>query len=209
MATTNTNIDQIGVLKDVVDFLKSDRTGTDSSDDGVVNQLKLSNVNEWKEFNDNQVVPLRIEQYVMYATLLNEQQDLYSKNTTLTDNQQTQLNMIDRVLSDFHNKGFGSLREFQSTDYKIQHTNLYIRYIKYATLMLSIVFIMIALTMMGLFDKTITVIVSSFMILVFMLFVLLNFQQNRVRRKYDWDKLYWKSPKNYKKENSCKVLGLY
>jgi len=172
--------------------------------------LREQNVRDWKEFNDNQVVPLRIEQFIMYATLLNEQQDLLQKNQTITDNQKMQLNMVNRILSDFHNKGYGSMREFQSLDYNIHHKTLQINIIKYTTLLASIIFLMFGLTMIGIFNQNVTVTVTSMLIIVYLLVIFMQFKQNQVRRKYDWNKIYWKSPvKPEKNADTCKFLGLF
>jgi hypothetical protein len=195
--------DEIETLLDFSNQMKS----TAESD---TDNLRAQNVRDWKEFNDNQVVPLRIEQFIMYATLLNEQQDLFAKNTTLTENQTIQLNMVNRILSDFHNKGYGSMREFQSLDYNIHHKTLQINIIKYTTLLASIVFLMFGLTMIGIFNQNVTATVTSVLIITYMLVIFMQFKQNQVRRKYDWNKIYWKSPvKAQKNADTCKFLGLF
>lgn len=195
--------DEIQTLLDFSNYSKGDKnTATD--------ELLKQNVSDWKEFNDNQVVPLRIEQFIMYATLLNEQQDLLSKNQTITDNQKMQLDMVNRILSDFHNKGYGSMREFQSLDYNIHHKTLQINIIKYTTLLASIVFLMFGLTMIGIFNQNVTATVTSMLIITYMLVIFMQFKQNQVRRKYDWNKIYWKSPvKPQKNADTCKFLGLF
>ena len=207
MSTDSGTNNPVQVLKDVSDGYKNPPTVQSEIN---VFDVKKQNVNEWKTFNDNQVVPLRIEQYIMYATLLNEQQDLNAKNVTLTDNQKVQLGMVDRILSDFHNKGYGSMREFQSLDYNLHHKDLQISTIKYTTLLASVIFLMIGLTMMGIFDETVTATVTSIMIIVYFLVVFMQYKQNQVRRKYDWNKIYWKSPVTPKKTaDTCKFLGLF
>ena len=195
--------DEIQTLLDFSNYSKGDKnTATD--------ELLKQNVSDWKEFNDNQVVPLRIEQFIMYATLLNEQQDLLSKNQTITDNQKMQLDMVNRILSDFHNKGYGSMREFQSLDYNIHHKTLQINIIKYTTLLASIVFLMFGLTMIGIFNQNVTATVTSMLIITYILVIFMQFKQNQVRRKYDWNKIYWKSPvKPQKNADTCKFLGLF
>ena len=195
--------DEIQTLLDFSNYSKGDKnTATD--------ELLKQNVSDWKEFNDNQVVPLRIEQFIMYATLLNEQQDLLSKNQTITDNQKMQLDMVNRILSDFHNKGYGSMREFQSLDYNIHHKTLQINIIKYTTLLASIIFLMFGLTMIGIFNQNVTATVTSMLIITYMLVIFMQFKQNQVRRKYDWNKIYWKSPvKPQKNADTCKFLGLF
>uniref|UniRef100_A0A6C0CUU6 Uncharacterized protein n=1 Tax=viral metagenome TaxID=1070528 RepID=A0A6C0CUU6_9ZZZZ len=172
--------------------------------------LRKTSVDEWKEFNDNQVVALRIEQFIMYATLLNEQQDLYAKNKTLTENQDIQLELVQRILSDFHNKGYGSMREFQSLDYNLHYKDLQISTIKYTVLLASIIFLMIGMTMIGLFNQTVTATASSILLMIYLLILILQFKQNQIRRKYDWNKIYWKSPvKPQKNADTCKFLGLF
>lgn len=197
------NSEEIQTLLDFSNYSKGD--GNEATD-----ELLKQNVSDWKEFNDNQVVPLRIEQFIMYATLLNEQQDLLSKNQTITDNQKMQLNMVNRILSDFHNKGYGSMREFQSLDYNIHHKTLQINIIKYTTLLASIIFLMFGLTMIGIFNQNVTATVTSMLIITYMLVIFMQFKQNQVRRKYDWNKIYWKSPvKPQKNADTCKFLGLF
>jgi len=198
---------EINTLQRMSYGMKVDTAG---DDENTTFSLRKQNVDEWKEFNDNQVVPLRIEQYVMYATLLNEQQDLYAKNTTLTENQRIQLDMVSRILSDFHNKGYGSMREFQSLDYNLHYKDLQISTIKYTTLLASIIFMMLGLTMIGTFNYNVTATVSTILVIIYFLILLLQFKQNQVRRKYDWNKIYWKSPvKPQKNADTCKFLGLF
>lgn len=198
-----TNSEEIKTLLDFSNQMK----GTESE---ATDELREQNVKDWKEFNDNQVVPLRIEQFIMYATLLNEQQDLLQKNQTITDNQKMQLNMVNRILSDFHNKGYGSMREFQSLDYNIHYKTLQINIIKYTTLLASIIFLMFGLTMIGIFNQNVTATVTSMLIIVYLLVIFMQFKQNQVRRKYDWNKIYWKSPvKPEKNADTCKFLGLF
>ena len=197
--------DEIDTLLDFSKLSKNDPARNSDTED-----LLRQNIRDWKEFNDNQVVPLRIEQFVMYATLLNEQQDLYAKNITLTDNQKIQLNMVNRILSDFHNKGYGSMREFQSLDYNIHYKTLQISIIKYTTLLASIVFLMFGLTMIGIFNQNVTATVTSMLIIIYLLVIFMQFKQNQLRRKYDWNKIYWKSPVKHKKNaDTCKFLGLF
>jgi len=195
-----------GEIQTLLDFSNQMKGTTNEETD----DLRAQNVRDWKEFNDNQVVPLRIEQFIMYATLLNEQQDLLEKNKTITDNQKIQLNMVNRILSDFHNKGYGSMREFQSLDYNIHYKTLQINIIKYTTLLASVVFLMFGLTMIGIFNQNVTATVTSILIIIYMLVIFMQFKQNQVRRKYDWNKIYWKSPvKHEKNADTCKFLGLF
>ena len=205
------NSQEIDALQRMSKQMKDDSITSDSTNTAYQTfTLRKKNVDEWKEFNDNQVVPLRIEQYVMYATLLNEQQDLYAKNTTLTKNQEIQTDMVKRILSDFHNKGYGSMREFQSLDYNLHHKDLQISTIKYTTLLASIIFLMLGLTMIGTFNFNVTATVSTILVIIYFLILLLQFKQNQVRRKYDWNKIYWKSPvKPERNADTCKFLGLF
>lgn len=200
-ATFYPNDNEIAVIKAVSDAMKNNVV---LSGENNINALKVKNVNEWKLFNDNQVVPLRIEQYIMYAALLNEQQDLYAKNTTLTENQTTQVNMIDRILSDFHNKGYGSMREFQAYDYKVNLKKMQIKYVLRSTVVMAVLLILVGLTKMGVLDSLATIILGGFIILAYIVLIFLEFKQNQIRRKYDWDKMYWKSPSEGRiKSNEC------
>lgn len=199
---TSDEVRSVEALIQVSNLYKTTSTGSESA------PVHKKNVADWKDFYDSQVIPLRLEQRIMHATLLNEQQDLYSKNTTLTDNQHVQLGMVDRILSDFNNKGYGSMRKFQLMDYKINLKNLHITFIKYITLLSAIIFVMLGLTMMGLLDANLTVMMSTIIFIIFIIIVILNLKQNQTRRRYNWNNIHWKSPKSYpnSKSKTCKLF---
>lgn len=179
----------------VLELVSADKKTTATN----VGELREKNYANWKSFNDSQVAPLRIEQYIVYSALLNEQQDLYAKNTTLTDNQKVQLEMIERIVSDFHNKGYGSMRDYQTVDYKVKELRLYIQFVKYALTVACILILIMGLSMMGVFNPAMAGVVSAIISIVFISYVALAYSQIRNRRKYEWDKMYWKAPKGTRK----------
>jgi ABC-type oligopeptide transport system ATPase subunit len=65
------------------------------------------------------------------GTLITEQTDLLHKNKLITTHQEDQLKVVDRVISDFYNKGYNSLRSYQSLDRKLNENEFKLRLIKH------------------------------------------------------------------------------
>ena len=92
------------------------------------------------------------------------------------------------------------MRQYQLTDYKINETRNRMHFVKYAFLMFSIIGIIAGLelrTRAGLPDNSLPIsqgflITASVIMMLTYLFVLLMHQkQNKMRKKYNWNKLYW------------------
>ena len=148
----------------------------------------------YRKFMDNDLIPSRIEASMNLSMLLAEQTDLRNKNKTLTEYQQSQLKVIDRIISDFHNKGYTSLRSFQSLDYKVNEKQFQARFLKYTFMLVSFIFILVGLSMMNEGYKSIALLLGSSTIIIYFIILYLNIRQNMMRYKYDWEKLYWKQP---------------
>lgn len=156
----------------------------------------------FRKFMDNDLIPARIEAAMNLGLLMAEQTDLRNKNKTLTEYQSAQLKVIDRIISDFHNKGYTSLRSFQSLDYKVNEKKFQLRFIKYTFMLVSFLFILVGLAMMNEGYKTIAVMIGSTLIIIYFIILYLNIRQNMLRYKYDWEKIYWKPPTHLNK-NTC------
>jgi len=108
--------------------------------------------------------------------------------------------VIKNILHDFNNLNYINMRQYQLTDYKINETRNRMHFVKYAFLMFSIIGIIAGLelrTRAGLPDNSLPIsqgflITASVIMMLTYLFVLLMHQkQNKMRKKYNWNKLYW------------------
>jgi len=154
----------------------------------------------WLEFIGNKIIPLRIQQSVINSNLTSDQADLATKNNSIVKLQKEQMSVIDRVITDFYNKGFTSLRNFQSIDYKLQNKEFQLKYIKYAFISIAFNSIIIGISLLGYFDITIAFVIAFVNGFIYLMMLLLEIRQNRSRMKYEWDKMYFKGPK---KNASC------
>lgn len=154
----------------------------------------------WLEFIGNNIIPLRIEQSVINSNLTTDQADLANKNSSIVNLQKEQMSVIDRVITDFYNKGYTSLRNFQSTDYKLQHKEFQLKYIKYAFICIAFNSVLLGFSLLGLMDMTVALVVAFVLGCYYLIMLFLEVGQNRTRMKYEWDKMYFKGPK---KESKC------
>ena len=172
----------------------------------IVNNRDESNYaeafNKWRKYLDNTVLPFRIHSSIMVGNLATEQSDLKNKNNTLVNVQKEQLKVVDRVVSDFYNKGFSSFRSFQRKDYKINHKEFQIRQLKYSFIIFAISMILLGLSIIGKMSITVASTIIAILVVLYSIFFYLKVQQNRMRRKYEWGKMYYKGPKSEDKCNS-------
>jgi type IV secretory pathway VirB3-like protein len=151
--------------------------------------------NKYRAYFDNTVMPFRIHGAVMVGNLSTEQSELANKNQTLVNVQREQLNVIDRVVTDFYNKGFSSFRSFQRKDFKINHREFQIRHLTYSFMIFAISMILLGLSLMGKMNMAVSSSIIAMLVISYSIFFYLKVQQNRMRRKYEWDKMYYKGPK--------------
>lgn len=149
----------------------------------------------YRLYVDNTVMPFRVHGAVMVGNLSTEQSELANKNQTLVNVQRDQLKVIDRVVSDFYNKGFSSFRSFQRKDFKINHKEFQIRHLKYSFMIFAMSMILLGLSLMGKMNITVASSIIATLVISYSIFFYLKVQQNRMRRKYEWDKMYYKGPK--------------
>ena len=172
------------------------------SGEAIDNNLVYSE-QRYRRHMDNSKIPTRIETaYQVSLLLLAEQEDLRNKNETLTEYQQSQLDVIDRIISEFHNKGYSSMRTFQAFDYKLHEKEFQERFLKYSFLLVSFIFILVGLVMMYDDYKNIAMIFGILLISIYFILLYLNVRQNMMRYKYNWEKIYWKPP-NFSKSKVC------
>jgi hypothetical protein len=130
-------------------------------------------------------------------------------------NNSNKVEVIDSILKDFNNMNYVNMRRYQLTDYKINETRNKTHFIKYAFLIASII------GLLGGFKLRTGVIpysenylpingtvfygVSIVLILGFVTMFILHQKQNQIRRKYNWNKLYWNVKATHDNESKYKI----
>jgi hypothetical protein len=108
--------------------------------------------------------------------------------------------IVQSILHDYNNMNYVNMRKYQLTDYKLQESRNKMHFIKYGFLILSIIGILGGLTLRGkdtsvknAFAITQDMFIGGSVILIVSYFTvyLLHQKQNMIRKKYNWDKLYW------------------
>ena len=194
MAVNDTLKDKLHYIAKLIQNNKNDYTWESSFD-------------RWRQFIDNQLIPTRIEQSTLVANLAAEQADLKNKNETLVKIQSDQLSVIDRVVNDFYNRGYSSLRSFQSTDYKINEKDFQIQFLKYGFILSALSSILIGLSMLNYIPKSISSAIISVLFILYFIILIMKVRHNRLRLKYEWNKVYYKGPKTDTKK--CPDNNLY
>jgi hypothetical protein len=108
--------------------------------------------------------------------------------------------VVQSILHDYNNMNYVNMRKYQLTDYKLQESRNKMHFIKYGFLILSIIGILGGLTLRGkdtsvrnAFSITQDMFIGGSLILIvsYLTVYLLHQKQNMIRKKYNWDKLYW------------------
>lgn len=163
---------------------------------------KLSkSLEKWLQYIGQDIMPRRIEQNVISSNLINEQIDLTSKNNSIDKLQRDQIKVIERVLTDYYNKGFSSLRNFESTEYKLHHLNFNATAIQYAFMVLFLNMFIYSLMLLGIVTRSVFVMVFWFTVLIYISVYMIQWKSNMHRSKYNWNKWYFGSPE---KQRQCK-----
>ena len=119
---------------------------------------------------------------------------------------------ITAILNDFSNMNFINMRRYQLTDYKLNKSKQTINYaIKYAFLLISSIGLVAGFKLRS--DAMIAnnnasgLLISSGMFMMYTLVAILSYvlviiginRQNKLRRQYNWNKLYWNTESTSKK----------
>lgn len=108
--------------------------------------------------------------------------------------------VIDIILHDFNNVNYVNMRRYQITDYKINETRSNMHFVKYAFLLVSTIGLLAGFqlrTELNLesnylpVSKGLLIGMSVMMVLLYVSILLLHKKQNMMRKKYNWNKLYW------------------
>lgn len=112
--------------------------------------------------------------------------------------------IIQSILTDYDNINYENMRRYQLTDYKINESRNNFHFMKYAYIMISIIGILAGLyirqtTIMSAENAANTFGVtrdtfiggSVLLIISYLIMYMLHRKQNMIRKKYNWNKLYW------------------
>ena len=110
--------------------------------------------------------------------------------------------IIDSILHDFNNINYVNMRRYQITDYKINESRNRMHFVKYGFFIASMIGLLAGLylrskdTAMNA-STTFTITRDMFyggsilLIISYLLIYFLHQRQNMIRKKYNWNKLYW------------------
>jgi uncharacterized membrane protein len=141
-----------------------------------------------------------ISEYILQLPMMLKYNEEILKNKSINNSNKAEV--IDSILHDFNNMNFVNMRRYQLTDYKINETRSNTHFIKYAFLIVSVIALMGGLHLrtdtlpagaqnyLPVSSKMFTG-VSIVLFIGFFTMLLLHQKQNKIRRKYNWNKLYW------------------
>jgi len=112
--------------------------------------------------------------------------------------------IIKSILNDYDNINYENMRRYQLTDYKINESRNNFHFMKYAYIIVSIIGLLAGLyvrqtTIMSAENAANTFGVtkdtfiggSALLIISYLVMYMLHSKQNQIRKKYNWNKLYW------------------
>ena len=156
--------------------------------------------NEWDEVINGSNFETKIN--TMISTFVINLPNIVKYNTHLRNDEtnQTKREVISSILHDFNNKNYVNMRRYQMTDYKINETRSNMHFIKYAFLLVSTIGLLAGLhlrTELGPattylpVSKTVLTSIAFILIMTFLFIYFMHKKQNMMRKKYNWNKLYW------------------
>jgi hypothetical protein len=142
------------------------------------------------------------EMQSMINTLVLELPQIVKYNNLLRndDTNKTKQEVISNILNDFNNQNYVNMRRYQLTDYKINETRNKMHFVKYGFLLVSVIGLLAGLhlrTEMGPesnyfpVSKTVLLSIAVLLTITFFFVYFMHQKQNMMRKKYNWNKLYW------------------
>jgi len=156
----------------------------------------------YEEFNEegndcsDEAVNAVIQEIISNIAMFAEVEDKLVNNERNTQKKE----IVKSILQDFNNVNYVNMRRYQLTDYKINETRSNMHFVKYAFLLVSVVGLMAGLqlrTELGVPDNFLPISkgflmgTTVFLILTYIAVFFLHRKQNMMRKKYNWNKLYW------------------
>lgn len=139
---------------------------------------------------------------IMIDTLVLELPQIVKYNNLLRNDEtnKTKQEVIGNILNDFNNQNYVNMRRYQLTDYKINETRNKMHFVKYGFLLVSVIGLLAGLhirTEIGPqsnympVSKTVLLSVAVLLTITFFFVYFMHQKQNMMRKKYNWNKLYW------------------
>ena len=124
--------------------------------------------------------------------------DIHEVHAKLTGKEsEKQLETIQALTTDYYRANYLNMRNFQLTDYKINSIKNNTNFIKWGFFVVSVIGIFGGLHVRG--DKSsfpisgsFLICISSTLICLYLIIFLLHKKQSMIRKRYDWDKMYWR-----------------
>jgi hypothetical protein len=124
--------------------------------------------------------------------------DIHEVHAKLTGKEsEKQLETIQALTTDYYRANYLNMRNFQLTDYKINSIKNNTNFIKWGFFVVSVIGIFSGLHVRG--DKSsfpisgsFLICISSTLICLYLIIFLLHKKQSMIRKRYDWDKMYWR-----------------
>jgi hypothetical protein len=146
--------------------------------------------------------PLTTSSVENYIDKLQASHEITSSIKLVDDTKKSEI--IQSILTDYDNINYENMRRYQLTDYKINESRNNFHFMKYAYIMISIIGILAGLyirqtTIMSAENAANTFGVtrdtfiggSVLLIISYLIMYMLHSKQNKIRKKYNWNKLYW------------------
>lgn len=127
-----------------------------------------------------------LDNYLSSYKILNDYKNMVGDTGTVE-----QRKVINTILNDYNNVNYVNMRKYQLTDYRLESTMHNRRFVMYGFVLISIIGLLSAtLTdtgpMSGMFST-----ISTALICMYIVTYLLYVRQNKSRKRYNWNKLYW------------------
>jgi hypothetical protein len=127
-----------------------------------------------------------IKAYVMMISMIGR------FHMNLQESQDTKkADMIKSILNDYENVNYVNMRQYQITDYKINNSRSKMSHIKYAFFIVSLCGLLSGLYLRGTVPFDLFVGTCLILIVLYITIIALREKQNNIRKKYNWNKLYW------------------
>ena len=124
-----------------------------------------------------------------YMNLVNKVYNDASNGTMTMERKQ----IINSILNDFNNVNYVNMRKYQITDYKIYEKRANNNFMKYTAFVISIIGLMAGFRLRNpeTFDVWYLYGITALLLLILFVVKLLHIKQNMLRKKYNWNKIYW------------------
>ncbi len=139
----------------------------------------------------NQNIIVKLKSYVDDLIMVHR----YNQKLQVKDvNKKTEV--VNALLNDYKRVNYINLRNFQLTNYKLNATRYNMHFIKWGFIIAGIIGVFAGMNIRNNSSYPVSdmlfITVAITLTLLFLIIYLLNQKQHMIRKKYNWDKLYWR-----------------